>query len=1230
MKKSVIITLLFFAVSLFVFTLAQAQDQNSGDEQPTFSTTQTKKDDGYDENTIFVKFSKNLSKKARKRLIRQLNAKMKDKNDDGKDDRFSNLFGGRLALLEIKGDKGKNKAAKFMQQYKTKSGIEYIGYNNKLHILETPNDPSFSSLWAMNNSNDADIDAVEAWDTTTGSHDVIIGVIDTGLNYNHEDLAANVWVNPNEIDGNGIDDDGNGYVDDIHGINAITGTGDPMDDQGHGSHCSGTIGGVGNNGVGVTGVNWNVSIIGMKFLDSSGSGSTSDAIECINYALGLKAAGVNIRVLSNSWGGGGYDQVMADAISDLADEGILFAAAAGNDGTDNDSSPHYPSNYENANVISVASTTSSDDMSYFSNYGAAGVDLGAPGSSILSTTLGNSYSSYSGTSMAAPHVAGAAALLLSINDQLTVSEMKTILMDTGDSISALSGNTVSGKRLNLKNAVDAVQPPEPGINLVNTSGAGVINQGQTTTYAIDILSILGYSGNVSLSAVASPSLTGSISFSPNPCVVGSTFVMTVSADTSAAVGDYTITVTGISGSVSDTVTASLKVRPEGTTEVSYTDNTVVSIPDNDAAGITSTIDVPDSFTITAASAEVNITHTYIGDLLVTLTSPNGTAATLHDQTGGSTDNLNQTFSVADFNGEDTSGTWTLFISDNAGVDTGTLDSWTLTLTGAPSGPVLPIAEFSADSLAVNVGGSVNFTDLSGNTPTSWDWTFGGGSPAGSTAQNPTVVYNTPGTYDVSLTVTNASGSDTETKTGYITVTALQLPTADFVASNTAVVVGDTVAFTDQTIGDPTAWSWTFTGGTPASSTDRDPTVQYNTEGTYSVTLTATNGVGSDTVTKTGYITVTDTPLEYCTLAGDDQGDEWIGGVEIEDLSNTSGATPYSDFTSMTAHLTGGEMASVILTPTHSGIAFTEVWVIWIDYNHDGDFDDANEEVFTDSSSSEITGSFYVPRSAVGVTTRMRIAMRFNSAPSACGSFMYGEVEDYTVNIGTGTVYPPEADFSADATAVAIGDVVSFTDMSTNTPTSWSWSFPGGTPSSSTDRDPVVTYNTEGTYNVVLTVTNSAGTDTITRSNYITVTENPIVYCDVQGNDQSDEWIGSVEVGDLTNVTGPTPYSDFTSMSAHLTAGGSVSVTLTPVHSGTAYTEVWRIFIDYNHDGDFEDAGEEVFGDSSNAPVSGTFTVPASAAGVTTRMRVAMRFYNIPSPCGSYAYGEVEDYTVVIQ
>jgi PKD repeat protein len=313
----------------------------------------------------------------------------------------------------------------------------------------------------------------------------------------------------------------------------------------------------------------------------------------------------------------------------------------------------------------------------------------------------------------------------------------------------------------------------------------------------------------------------------------------------------------------------------------------------------------------------------------------------------------------------------------------------------------------------------------------------------------------------------------------------QPPVANFSGNPTTVEVGNSVQFTDLSTNTPTAWDWTFEGGTPSTSTAQNPVVTYNTIGTYDVTLTVYNSVGSDTETKFDYIDVQEVVITYCSSQGNNWSYEYIGNVTVGSFSNDSGAAGYSDFTHLTVDLTAGSNVNVSLTPVFPSTVYTEYWKIWIDYNIDGDFEDTGEEVFSDVSNTTVTGNFTVPAGASG-ETRMRVTMKWNGEPTPCETFSYGEVEDYTVNITGGTVDPPVAEFTADNTTITEGDSVNFTDLSTNNPTSWSWTFNGGTPSSSTAQNPTVTYNTAGTYNVSLTATNAGGSDTETKNGYITV------------------------------------------------------------------------------------------------------------------------------------------------
>ncbi len=377
------------------------------------------------------------------------------------------------------------------QYFAANVGIASFSRNGTTQVSTIPNDPSFTKLFGLNNvgqtggTTDADIDAPEAWNVTTGSRSTVVAVIDTGIDYTHPDLAANVWTNPGEIAGNGVDDDRNGFVDDVHGYDFVNNDGDPMDDHYHGTHVSGTIGAVGNNGTGVAGVSWNVSLMALKFLDASGSGSTADAIRAINYATMMRTTyGVDVRVTNNSWGGGGYEAGLLDAIDAGGAAGILFVAAAGNSGTNTDESPSYPAAHDSPAIVSVAATDSRDSLAWFSNYGTTSVDLAAPGVNIYSTMPGNRYGSVSGTSMATPHVAGVAALALAADPSLSVAQLKSRLIDNVDPVASLLGKTASGGRLNAANVVNAITAHGPTIAIASSESS--LKRGGTATITFSL------------------------------------------------------------------------------------------------------------------------------------------------------------------------------------------------------------------------------------------------------------------------------------------------------------------------------------------------------------------------------------------------------------------------------------------------------------------------------------------------------------------------------------------------------------------------------------------------------------------------------------------------------------------------------------------------------------------------------------------------------------------------
>jgi subtilisin family serine protease len=363
--------------------------------------------------------------------------------------------------------------ASAMAQLKGNFAVEYAEPNWIYYHDATSNDTYYTngSLWGMySGTNSFGSGAAAVWAKTQAGPNcssVYVGIIDEGYMYNHEDLTANAGTNPGEIAGNNKDDDGNGYVDDVYGWDFDGNNNTILDGAGddHGTHVAGTIGAAGGNGKGVAGVCWNVKLLSAKFLGSRG-GTTANAIKAVDYFTTLKNKGLNIVATNNSWGGGGFSQGLYDAIERANTAGVLFVAAAGNGGSDgvgdnNDTTPHYPSSYDNANIIAVASITSTGGLSSFSNYGVKTVDIGAPGSGIWSTvpvagkgrntTITSGYASYSGTSMATPHVTGGAALYAALNPGSTAAQIKTAILNSGVATPTPScnGKVVTNGRLNV-------------------------------------------------------------------------------------------------------------------------------------------------------------------------------------------------------------------------------------------------------------------------------------------------------------------------------------------------------------------------------------------------------------------------------------------------------------------------------------------------------------------------------------------------------------------------------------------------------------------------------------------------------------------------------------------------------------------------------------------------------------------------------------------------------------
>ena len=410
-------------------------------------------------NELLVKFKQGTSQAAKNKLLANIKASVAEKIHTKMMQRLNDKEGvllvhTPLAVLEAK---NKMKGAE----------IEFAEPNFIYQHDAVANDTYYNngSLWGvlgdlLSPANQFGSQANEAWNNNhTGSSTIHIGVIDEGAMFTHADLAGQIWTNPFDR-ADGVDNDGNGYVDDIHGWDFDGNNNTTFDgsEDDHGTHVSGTIGAKGGNGIGVAGVSWNITIITAKFLGRRG-GTTANAIKAVDYITDLKTRhGLKIPATNNSWGGGGFSQALSDAIGRANTADILFVAAAGNGGRDgvgdnNNTTPHYPASYSNPNIIAVASITSTGALSGFSNYGSSSVDLGAPGSGIISTvpskSLASAYASYSGTSMATPHVTGGVALYAASNLNASASAIKLAIINSVVPTASLNGKSVSGGRLNV-------------------------------------------------------------------------------------------------------------------------------------------------------------------------------------------------------------------------------------------------------------------------------------------------------------------------------------------------------------------------------------------------------------------------------------------------------------------------------------------------------------------------------------------------------------------------------------------------------------------------------------------------------------------------------------------------------------------------------------------------------------------------------------------------------------
>ncbi len=715
-----------------------------------------------------------------------------------------------LALVHVAGN-----PMDAIAMLKSNPSIDYIEPNYMYYRQATPNDPMFSQLWGMNQAANNDIDAPEAWDIYTGDPNYRIAVIDTGIDFNHPDLQGNIWVNPGEIANDGIDNDGNGYIDDVSGWD-FTGTGlgtkfvngdnNPQDGDGHGTHVSGTIAGKGNNGIGVAGVVWGAKIVPLKFLDDTGGGSTANAILAVDYCR------INgIKLSNNSWGGGGSSTALRNAISNAGAADHLFVAAAGNSSLNIDGLiKSYPASYNLANQINVAATTATGGLASFSNYGRTSVHVGAPGNAIVSTystsiTGSTGYASLSGTSMAAPHVTGVAALLRGRMPGWTVAQVKSAILSTVKPLSSLTTRTVTGGTVSAYKALltTIVESTPPVATATRSIAAGNLGWNNTA---------------VSLTITATDEQGGS-----------------GVKDIRYTVGATTTTVAGATATVSYTT--------DGIRTVSYlaTDNS-----GNASAAQSETIKIDRTLPVTAATVSADST---LITLSVTETG-SGVSATYYTVDGGTQQTYNGGITLD--GGTHTITYWTVDIAGNTEVAKS---------ISVPAGVLSAVA--------------VNPTSVNGGTNATGTITLGSPAPTGgidvslssnsASATVPASVTVAAGASTATFTVTTASVNaattatitavaGTVTKTATLTVNQAPVTFSAFSLNPTSVRGGVSSTGT-VTLSRAATTATTVTLRSSSATRARVPasvTIPAGaTSATFTITTTRTNRTRTATITAVG-------------------------------------------------------------------------------------------------------------------------------------------------------------------------------------------------------------------------------------------------------------------------------------------------------------------------------------------------------------------------------------------
>src|SRR6056297_3549945 len=1128
----------------------------------------------------------------------------------------------------------------------------------------TPDDTRYDEQWHYHNTGqeggtvDKDIDLPEAWNIEKGLSSVIVAVVDGGIQTNHPDLAGNIW--------SGV------------GYNFVTNS-STLSAEDHGTHVAGTIAGVNNNGTGVSGVAGGsgsgdgVRLMSCQVFTSSSSGGFDQAP--------IYAADNGAAISQNSWGytsEGVYDQATLDAIDyfnangggTVLNGGITIFAA----GNDNATGDWYPGCYSGA--FAVAATNNQDVRSYYSNYGDW-VDISAPGGEqsvsndpkgILSTLSGDSYGFYQGTSMACPHVSGVAALLISNASRngvtLTNTQIADLLKNNVDDHYSLNSGYIGQLgtgRLNAEKALLALQgmfttePPETPTGLTTTNitdESAKLNWNAATGASSYELQLRVQGGswstyNVSGTSYNATNLSAVTSYewqvrATNP--YGTSAYSTIESFTTT---EFVVSYCESKGSnYSYEWIAGVEIGSFNNTSqaAGYTDFTNLTI--EMTPGTNYGVSLTPGFASTTYDEYWKIWVDLNGDgdfddanelvfdagalsktiVTGTITIPEGTAAITTRMRVSMKYNAAQTACETFSYGE---------VEDYTVIITETGED-----TQAPTAPTnLSASNITETSFTLSWNASTDNIGVTG-----YDVYQEGSLVSTVTETSASISGLTAGTtYSYYVKAKDAAGNvSAESSTLQVTTDEpadTQAPTAPSNLSSSNVgETSVTLSWTASTDNVGVTGYDIYRDGSVMASTDN---TSYNVSGltaatTYSFYVKAKDAAGNvSAASNTISVTTDESVAEYCESKGSNYSYEWIGNVTIGTYSNTSGAAGYTDFTSEVITLEAGTSVDVSLVPEFSGSTYNEYWKIWIDYNNDKEF--TSDELAFDAGSlskTTVNGTINVRSTASG-TTRMRVSMKYNGEQTACETFSYGEVEDYTVSFEEAI---PDTEAPTAPTGLASSSI-------TNNSFTLSWNassdnvgvteydiYQNGAYRASTSG---TSYNVTGlsaatTYSYYVKAKDAAGNVSAASSTLnVTTSDEQLTYCSSKGNNVNYEWIDLVQLNEIDNSTGSNGgYADFTSMTANVTPGSSQTIYISCGFASSSYTEYWHVWIDWDHSGTFDTDERMVYGSSSSSEtLSATFTVPSDAQLGTTPMRVTMKYNAAATACETFSYGEVEDYTV---